>query len=315
MDVVGPICESSDVLGRDRMLPLLGGRRPGGDHRCRCLRRGDGVALQLAAERRRGAGGRRTACGDQAAAPTPGSSSPTSASRTGCTGEAGPTTGIGQAGEPMTSSDPRHTRSFRLRLLLARLVVSFERLWPALWPTLAVLGVFVALSLFGLWLNLPLALHVPLLAGLRWRCSASRSGAPAATLARRRRATPALLGSSRTAAPSTSRCGRSTTRCRATSPIPSTQRLWALHRQRLIASLERLRLNPPRSDLPRRDPWALAGGPAAGAGAGGGPWLRASSARGWPAASSSAAAPPWRACRRRSTFGSRRRPIPAARHW
>ena len=24
MDVVGPICESSDVLGRDRMLPVLG---------------------------------------------------------------------------------------------------------------------------------------------------------------------------------------------------------------------------------------------------------------------------------------------------
>ena len=24
MDVVGPICESSDVLGRDRQLPLLG---------------------------------------------------------------------------------------------------------------------------------------------------------------------------------------------------------------------------------------------------------------------------------------------------
>ena len=38
---------------------------------------------------------------------------------------------------------------------------------------------------------------------------------------------------------------------------PATQRLWALHRQRLIDSLGRLRLSPPRSDLPRRDPWAL----------------------------------------------------------
>ena len=38
---------------------------------------------------------------------------------------------------------------------------------------------------------------------------------------------------------------------------PATRRLWALHRQRLIASLERVRLAPPRSDLPRRDPWAL----------------------------------------------------------
>ncbi len=38
---------------------------------------------------------------------------------------------------------------------------------------------------------------------------------------------------------------------------PATQRLWTLHRQRLIDSLDRLRLNPPRSDLPRRDPWAV----------------------------------------------------------
>ena len=53
----------------------------------------------------------------------------------------------------MTSGDPRHTRNFRLRLLLARLVVTFERLWPAMWPALAVIGVFAAVSLFGLWLR------------------------------------------------------------------------------------------------------------------------------------------------------------------
>src|SRR5687768_10945795 len=64
----------------------------------------------------------------------------------------------------MTSGDPRHTRTFRLRLLLARLVVTFERLWPAVWPALAVLGVFAAVSLFGLWLHLPLTLHALLLA-------------------------------------------------------------------------------------------------------------------------------------------------------
>ena len=60
-----------------------------------------------------------------------------------------------------------------------------------------------------------------------------------------------------TAASPTSRCVRSTIRCLEISPIPPTRRLWALHRQRLITSLERLQLAPPRSDLPRRDPWAL----------------------------------------------------------
>ncbi len=45
-EIVGPVCESSDVVGRDRMLPHAGDRRPGRDSRCRRLRSGDGVQLQ-----------------------------------------------------------------------------------------------------------------------------------------------------------------------------------------------------------------------------------------------------------------------------
>ncbi|MEK0082590.1 TIGR02302 family protein [Benzoatithermus flavus] len=156
----------------------------------------------------------------------------------------------------MTSgTDPRQTRSFRFLLLLARLVVTFERLWPGLWPGLAVVGVFVVLSLFGLWLHLPLALHLPLL------------GLFAAALAWTLWRTVRLLSlASRDAglARLETDSGTKHQPLRALADTlpesfsdPATRRLWALHRERLIASLRRLRLAPPRSDLPRRDPWAL----------------------------------------------------------
>jgi uncharacterized protein (TIGR02302 family) len=155
----------------------------------------------------------------------------------------------------MTTSDPRRTRSFRSRLLLARLVVTGERLWPALWPSLAVLGVFVVLSLFGLWLQLPVVLHLGLLAlfaGLLgwslWRARrvfalASRDAGLARLEHDSGVAHQPLRALDDTLPPAFA--------------DPATRKLWALHRERLVASLQRLRLAPPRSDLPRRDPWAL----------------------------------------------------------
>jgi uncharacterized protein (TIGR02302 family) len=155
----------------------------------------------------------------------------------------------------MTSGDPRQTRGFRLRVAGARVVVTLERWWPALWPPLAVVGVFIVLSLFGLWLVVPLPIHLILLMGFAaalayalWRV---RSAFPLATrqaaLSRLERDSgiphQPLRALDDTLPPDVS--------------DPATRRLWALHRQRVLDSLERLRLNPPRSDLPRRDPWAL----------------------------------------------------------
>src|SRR5690242_17263767 len=64
----------------------------------------------------------------------------------------------------MAASDPRQAPGFTRRLLAARLVVWLERLWPAVWPAVAVVGVFLVSALFGLWFALPLPLHVALLA-------------------------------------------------------------------------------------------------------------------------------------------------------
>ena len=155
----------------------------------------------------------------------------------------------------MTSGDPRQTRGFRLRVAGARAVVTLERWWPALWPSLAVIGVFLALSLFGLWLYLPIPIHLLLLAAFAvalgyamWR---SRT---AFALASRQAGLSRLEQDSGIAHQPLRALDDSLP---ADFADPDTRRLWALHRQRLIASLERIRLNPPRSDLPRRDPWAL----------------------------------------------------------
>ena len=66
MDVVGPICESSDVLGARPAAAGARARRPGRDRRRRRLRRGDGLALQFPAECCRGDGRRRALRRDQA---------------------------------------------------------------------------------------------------------------------------------------------------------------------------------------------------------------------------------------------------------
>ena len=51
------------------------------------------------------------------------------------------------------------------RTRLARLVLWWEAAWPALWPPLGVIGVFLLVALSGLPLILPAALHVLLLLG------------------------------------------------------------------------------------------------------------------------------------------------------
>jgi uncharacterized protein (TIGR02302 family) len=137
----------------------------------------------------------------------------------------------------------------------ARWAIVFERLWPAAWPVLAVLGLFAAISLLGIWQRLPLWLHGAglvafagalvvaagrLLPGLRWprRDEALArierdSGVRHQPLRALDDALPSELGD------------------------PRTRRLWEAHRQRLLGGLGQLKLAAPRSDLPRRDPWAF----------------------------------------------------------
>src|ERR1700746_331913 len=54
---------------------------------------------------------------------------------------------------------------FATRLRLARAALWWERAWPACWPALAVLGLFVVAGLFDLLPNLPGLLHAAFLLG------------------------------------------------------------------------------------------------------------------------------------------------------
>src|SRR5947209_8104012 len=158
----------------------------------------------------------------------------------------------------MAASDPRQSPGFRRRLLAARLFVWAERVWPAVWPAVGVAGLFLATSLLGLWYGLTTAPHAVLLAlfaaGLAaalWRArQAFRFSDRGSGLARLERDSGVTHRPLR---------GLDDTLPQSVQD-PLTQRLWALHRERLVASLSRLRLSPPRSALPARGPaWARPG--------------------------------------------------------
>ena len=155
----------------------------------------------------------------------------------------------------MAASDPRQAPGFRRRLLAARVTVWAERLWPALWPAVAVVGVFLAASLFGLWYGLSPIPHVLLLVlflaalgAAVWHARQSfRFSDRQAGLARLERDSGARHQPLR---------GLDDELPDAVQD-PVTQRLWAMHRERLVAGIRQLRLAPPRSFLPVRDPWAF----------------------------------------------------------
>jgi len=154
-------------------------------------------------------------------------------------------------------ADPTTTRAFRVKLVIARLALSFERAWPALFPATMVLALFVIVSLFDLWAALPIWLHLPALAGfalaffaLLWRARGAFALAGVdAGLARLERDT------GETHQPLRSLVDRLPEAVR----DPVSARLWRRHRERVIASLGRLAWPTPRSALPGQDPWALRG--------------------------------------------------------
>ncbi|HMR31606.1 MAG TPA: TIGR02302 family protein [Geminicoccaceae bacterium] len=154
-----------------------------------------------------------------------------------------------------TPTDPRRTKAFRARVFGARWAVAFERIWPAAWPLLAVAGLFLAVSWLGIWQRLPLWLH-----------GAGLVGFALAAMFTSARLLPALRWPSRDEA--LARIERDSgvrhQPLRALEDAlpseladPRTRRLWEAHRRRLLGGLDRLKLAAPRSDLPRRDPWAL----------------------------------------------------------
>ncbi len=158
-------------------------------------------------------------------------------------------------GDHAGHGDPRRRWRFRWRLGAARFAHAFEKIWPALWPPLAALGLFLVISLFGLWRYLPGWLHglglLAFAAAFVWTLTQARS---------------ALIWPSRHAG-----LGRlEEVNGLRHQPLrslddqlsgghddPLTRSLWQRHRQRLTGMIKRLKVGLPKSDLPRLDRWAL----------------------------------------------------------
>ena len=49
------------------------------------------------------------------------------------------------------------------KLWVVRLALYWERLWPAFWPSVFIVGLFVSATLFGLWEQIPAWLHLTLI--------------------------------------------------------------------------------------------------------------------------------------------------------
>ena len=147
--------------------------------------------------------------------------------------------------------DPALAR--RVRLSGAALL--WERLWPALWPATAIAGVFVVVSLFGLWMLLPGWPHALILLGF----------AIGFAVALRRVVDAVRLPDLDSSIDRLERTGGVPHRPLTAvldSPAggardPAARALWRAHRWRMGRAVRGLRVAPPAAGLARQDPWAL----------------------------------------------------------
>lgn len=139
-------------------------------------------------------------------------------------------------------------------VLRARLVLLWEAVWPVVAPLLVLAGLFAIVSWFGLWRVVSDPVRIAILVAfalgavyLVVRAFRLRAPARAAALQRVERAT-GLLHRPATALTDDIAVGRGD---------PAAQALWLAHRERLLASLDKLRAGMPTPGLARRDPLAF----------------------------------------------------------
>jgi uncharacterized protein (TIGR02302 family) len=154
--------------------------------------------------------------------------------------------------QPPDRSD-RLIRMLRRRRALARLVLLFERLWPALWPPLGIAGGFLCAALLDLPALLPAWLHATVLALV--------AAAILATLARglRRTAIPDEAAADRRLERASGLAHRPLAVLSDHPALPGAEALWKAHLARARAQIGRLRVGWPHPGLAARDPRALRG--------------------------------------------------------
>jgi uncharacterized protein (TIGR02302 family) len=147
------------------------------------------------------------------------------------------------------------SRAAERRLHLARAALFYERLWPRTWGFLGVALVFCALSWLDLWHAIPGYLHaLALIVFLGAAALALTRGLKGLRVPTREEALARLEVDSGFTHRPLQTLGDKLALGRAD---PASEALWRAHLERARAALERLRLKPPRPDIPRADPYAL----------------------------------------------------------
>jgi uncharacterized protein (TIGR02302 family) len=150
---------------------------------------------------------------------------------------------------------PHRPAKLKPRIAKALLVLFWERLWRALWPASGVAALFVAASLFDLWSALPRWLHGGLaLATIGALATALWLGFRGFRIPKRDEAMRRIERDSGLAHRPLADLND---RLLAGAGDPASESLWRVHRARLAAQLDRLRLRKPAPLLARRDPLAL----------------------------------------------------------
>lgn len=134
---------------------------------------------------------------------------------------------------------------------LARAVLVVEALWPALWPAIAVIGVFLVLALLDAPGGLPASLHLAALLGF--------AAALLAALARAawRFRLPSRAAADRRLEQQSGLRHRPLAAIADRQAVGGATALWAAHITRAAAQIQRLRVGWPHPGLAARDPRAL----------------------------------------------------------
>jgi uncharacterized protein (TIGR02302 family) len=156
---------------------------------------------------------------------------------------------------PKTGSKAGLNEAAERDVLLARAALFYERLWPRTWGFLGVALVFCAISWLDLWHAIPGYLHaLALIMFVGAGALALRRGLKGLRIPTRAAALARLEADSGFTHRPLQTLGDRLALGRGDA---ASQTLWRAHLARAHAALERLKLKPPRPDIPRADPYAL----------------------------------------------------------
>jgi uncharacterized protein (TIGR02302 family) len=151
-------------------------------------------------------------------------------------------------------SRPGPESAFERKVLLSKLALLFEQIWPRAWLLLGIAGLFILVSLAGIWPRLPELPHKALLGLFGLAFAGAFIGLLRVRWPNRQQAIRRVESVSgvrhRPASSYEDKLSHGSEDAR-------TAALWKVHRQRLAESLGRLRVGVPEPRTDRHDPFAV----------------------------------------------------------